>query len=159
LSSDYWNSSDEDRPVNAAFRFMDTRLRFANGTNANPICYTNQTFEEMIINVSGLQDGDRLEFGSGIINESTDSIVANGQYTIKKTSTLNEGFKLYSSNPSNKSWVSIQIVNGYDPTNPLVSSANLYCPSEWEEKITNDMITSANNKGWTIYTGGTIFTI
>lgn len=150
-SSDYWNSNGEDRPVSTAFRFMDTRLRFANGTNANPICYTNQTFEKMIIYVSGLQDGDRLEFGSGIISESTDSIVADGQYTIKKTSTNNEGFKLYSSNPSDKSWVSIQIVYGYDPTNPLVSSADLYCPANWEDKITEVMITSANNKGWNIY--------
>jgi hypothetical protein len=106
----------------------------------------------MIVDVSGLQEGDRLEFGSKIITNE-------GRYLLEKPTTDNIGFKLYSSNPSNKSWVSIQIVNGYDPTNPLVSSANLYCPANWEDKITEDMITSANNKGWTIYTGGTIFTI
>jgi hypothetical protein len=151
-SSAYWNNKDDDRDVITSFRFMDTRLRFAEGTEATPICYTNQTFEEMIVDVSGLQEGDRLEFGSKIITNE-------GRYLLEKPTTDNIGFKLYSSNPSNKSWVSIQIVNGYDPTNPLVSSANLYCPANWEDKITEDMITSANNKGWTIYTGGTIFTI
>lgn len=43
-----------------------------------------------------------------------------------------------------------------EPGNPNRSSARIYCPSEWEDKITNEMITAANAKGWSIYIGGTL---
>lgn len=151
-SSDYWNNLSENKDVITTFRYMSSRLRFSEGSTASFICSTNQQFTEMIVSITGLQEGDKLEFGST-------NITSNGQYTLSKSNSNWEGFKLYSTNTSNDEWVNIDIVDGYDPTNPLVSTANLYCPSEWEEKITNDMITSANNKGWTIYTGGIIFTI
>ena len=35
--------------------------------------------------------------------------------------------------------------------NPWVDSANLYCPQEWNDKITTEMIQAANAKGWSIY--------
>lgn len=151
-SSEYWNDSSEDRDVITTFRYMSSRLRFSEGSTASFICSTNQQFAEMVISVYGLQEGDRLEFGSI-------SITSNGQYTLSKSNSNWEGFKLYSTNTSNDEWVSIDIIDGYDPTNPLVSTANLYCPSTWEDKITNDMIISANNKGWNIYIGGMLVTI
>lgn len=47
----------------------------------------------------------------------------------------------------------------YDPVNPIVSNAELHCPAEWEEKISDTMLSEANAKGWTVYVGGTIKTV
>lgn len=41
-----------------------------------------------------------------------------------------------------------------DLETPSINAANLYCPAEWSAYITNDMIQSANAKGWTIFVGG-----
>ncbi len=41
-----------------------------------------------------------------------------------------------------------------DPANPEVPSADIYCPSTWSDKVTDDMVSEANSKGWTIYIGG-----
>lgn len=41
-------------------------------------------------------------------------------------------------------------------TNPKNSSANLYCPTEWDSKITNEMVGNAMAKGWTTYINGTV---
>lgn len=41
-------------------------------------------------------------------------------------------------------------------TNPKNSSANLYCPTEWNSKITNEMVENAMAKGWTTYINGTV---
>lgn len=46
-----------------------------------------------------------------------------------------------------------------DIANPNRTSARIYCPSEWEDKITNEMIAAANTKGWSIYIGGTLKTV
>lgn len=35
--------------------------------------------------------------------------------------------------------------------NPEVDHANLYCPTEWSDKITQDMINVAHQKGWSTY--------
>ena len=43
-----------------------------------------------------------------------------------------------------------------DLTSSIVNSANLYCPSEWEDYITDTMVSEANAKGWRIYIGGTL---
>lgn len=44
----------------------------------------------------------------------------------------------------------------WNSSNPLVSSAVLNCPSAWSDKVTASMVSSANNKGWTIKVGGTV---
>lgn len=41
-----------------------------------------------------------------------------------------------------------------DPANPEVPSADIYCPSTWSDKVTDEMVSEANSKGWTIYIGG-----
>lgn len=46
-----------------------------------------------------------------------------------------------------------------EPGNPNRSSARIYCPLQWEDKITSDMIIVANTKGWTIYIGGVLTTV
>ena len=35
--------------------------------------------------------------------------------------------------------------------NPWVDHANLYCPEQWRDKITPEMIDEANLKGWSVY--------
>lgn len=39
-------------------------------------------------------------------------------------------------------------------TSRSVAGLNIKCPIEWENKITNDMISAANAKGWNVYIGG-----
>lgn len=152
----YWYSKDDNDPVKPSSYFMLTNLRQEEGTDAAAICWTNKTFELMKIEVSGLQDGDRLEFGSSIIEKTDTSITTNGTYEIVKNNDITEGFKLYSTNIDNKSLVRIQIVDGYDPKNPRVLSANLYCPTTWDDKVSDAMVKAANNKGWAVYVGGTL---
>lgn len=40
--------------------------------------------------------------------------------------------------------------------NPDASSAALYCPAEWSDKITGEMVSAANAKGWSVYVGGVL---
>ncbi len=94
-----------------------------------PAVYTSNTFENLKIKVSGLSEGDRIEFGSGVIEESENSIKTNGEYTLNKTTTTSEGFQLYRT--TGQTPVHINIVNPVDDTIPKVSSANLYCPATW----------------------------
>lgn len=149
-SSPYWNDSNDERDNVINFRFADTRKRYNVNSNPTPLIYTNQTFAEMKIYVSGLQDGDYVEFSSGTTDTNAITISTNGEHTISKQNSSNSGFKLFSTNTANKSWVSIQIVDGFDPTNPLVSSATIYCPNAWNDKLNDDLKSKANAKGWTI---------
>lgn len=106
----------------------------------------------MKVNIGKLQEGDNVVFtdsSGNIINTWT----SDGSQTITKSSGTTMGFKLLSSNTDSRDIVTITIDNGLDYTNPIVSSANLYCPIEWEDKITDDMISQANLKGWNIYVG------
>lgn len=149
-SSPYWNDSNDERDNIINFRFADTRKRYSVNSNPTPLIYTNQTFAEMKIYVSGLQDGDYVEFSNGTTDTNAITISTNGEHTISKQNSSNSGFKLFSTNTANKSWVSIQIVDGFDPTNPLVSSATIYCPNAWNDKLNDDLKSKANAKGWTI---------
>lgn len=114
----------------------------------------------MSVEISGLKAGDRLEFAKlGENTVSSDkSITADGIYTISKEETADDwGFKLYNDqNLKHKTDVAITIQNAYSSINPLVSSAELHCPSQWSDKITDAMVVAANKKGWTIYVGGQI---
>ena len=112
----------------------------------------------MRISISGLSSGDSIIFGEAGSSPIV-TITSNGYREITKEANVTMGFKLLSNNTDNTSVVEIIIENGLDYTNPKVSSANLYCPSEWSDKITSDMIASANTKNWTIYVGGVKKTI
>lgn len=52
--------------------------------------------------------------------------------------------------------ITISFSKKWDSSNPLVDNATLHCPSAWSDKITTSMVSSANNKGWTIKVGGTV---
>ena len=157
-SSDYKESisqtPDWDYTLTNIFTFA-CRRRYANANSAVLIVSTNQALENMQINISGLQEGDSIVFGANnaepIVTFDTD-----GNHTVTKESGTSMGFKLVSANTEDRTEVQIAIVNGLDNTNPRVSAANLYCPTEWDSYITPQMITAANAKGWTIYVGGTV---
>lgn len=65
-------------------------------------------------------------------------------------------------NPNASTEVIIQIGtddNRYSSSSPKVSNAELHCPSTWNNYITDNMVTSANSKGWSIYIGDTLKTV
>lgn len=145
---------DWDYTLTNIFTFA-CRRRYANANSAALIVSTNQALENMQINISGLQEGDSVVFGANNA-EPIATFDTNGNHTITKESGTSMGFKLISNNIEDRTEVQISIVNGLDNTNPRVSAANLYCPTEWDSFITSKMITAANAKGWTIYVGGTV---
>lgn len=74
------------------------------------------------INVSGLEQGIRLEFGQGTIAASDKSIYEDGTYTVEHNVTSgNVGFKLYSSNGSEISGLNVTIEILPEYPNALVS--------------------------------------
>lgn len=155
-SSSYKNSADSspdwDYTLTTITRFS-CKKRYANIEDASFIAYTNQALTNMNVKVEGLEDGDTVVFLDENGNSSTEW-TTNGSKSITKDSGIVKGFKLISSNIDNRNIVTITIENGLDYTNPRVSSASIYCPVEWEDKITNTMISAANAKGWNIYIDG-----
>lgn len=124
-----------------AVRYFETRDRSGVG-----VVSTNKTFTDMEIKVSGLQEGDVLSFGET-------EITTNGTHKVSKSNTDWEAFKLVGDVNDTTNIVKVIIENGLDYTNPRVSSANIYCPAKWEDKVTADMVYQANLKGWNIYIG------
>lgn len=154
-SSSYKTSQDRtpdwDYTLTAIRRFS-CKKRYSDITSADFIASTNAALTDMKVSIEGLQEGDSVVFADSSDNIS--NIWDNdGSQTITKNSGTTMGFKLLSSNTDNRNVVTITIDNGLDYTNPRVSSANLYCPIEWEDKITDDMVSQANLKGWSIYVG------
>lgn len=134
-------------------RSFSCKKRYSDINSADFIASTNAALTDMKVSIGGLQEGDSVVFAdsSGNISNIWDN---DGSQTITKTSSTTMGFKLLSSNTNNRNIVTITIDNGLDYTNPRVSSAILYCPVEWEDKITSEMISAANLKGWNIYIDG-----
>lgn len=128
--------------------------RFKPGETAISPCHTTARFTGLKIKVSGLLTGDRLEFGSGVINKTEKSMIKDGEYTIDKDNDLDEGFVLYRDNEplaeAEYQSVLVSIVDPYLYSNPSVKSATLHCPLTWNGKISEDLIQSAKTKGWTI---------
>lgn len=155
--SDYFRSgvfeSAYNFKFNSMFQFV-AKLRTATQDNAPFIVHTTATGISMNINISGLVEGDSLIFGAAGSTEADFTITSNGDYTITKNDTIDKGFKLIG-NSSNETDVTVTVDKGWDLSIPTVQSANLYCPAEWETNITDEMVTAANAKNWTIYIGGT----
>lgn len=158
-SSNYFNASASTPNWDynlTNIRQFTCKKRYATQESAPFIVATTAALDSMVVKVQGLQDGDSVIFGE---SGSTEPIVTwseDGNQNVTKVSGTNMGFKLISSNTDDRSTVTITIYNGLDYTNPRVSSANLYCPEEWTDKVTSEMITAANAKGWTIYIGGVL---
>lgn len=162
-SSDYFNSAetiaDWDYTLTNIRQFT-CRKRYATKESAPFIVSTTAALNVMVVEVQGLQDGDSVIFGENGNVEPIVTWTTNSSQNITKAANTNMGFKLISSNIDSRSNVTITIYNGLDYTNPNVSSANLYCPKEWGEvsdtpaKVTADMISAANAKGWKVFIGG-----
>ena len=135
-SSTYFNSAETTANWDYTLtniRQFTCRKRYATKEAAPFIAATTAALNAMVVEVQGLQDGDSVIFGE---NGSVEPIVTwttNGNKSITKAANTNMGFKLISSNTDSRSDVTITIYNGLDYTNPNVSSANLYCPKEWDE--------------------------
>ena len=158
-SSNYFNSSAStpDWDYNLTnIRQFTCRKRYATQESAPFIVATTEALNAMIVKVQGLQDGDSVVFGESGSTEPILTWTVDGNQNVTKASGTNMGFKFISSNTDVRSEVTITIYNGLDYTNPRVSSANLYCPEEWTDKVTSEMIAAANAKGWTIYIGGVL---
>ena len=135
-------------------RSFQARKRYATASEAPFVASTNATLDDMKIAIWGLEEGDSIIFGASGDAAPDYTFTTNGSHIITKTDSLVKGFKVLSSDPSKRTTIDVIIENGLDYTNPAVSSANLKCPEEWTDKVTSDMITAANVKGWTIYIGG-----
>lgn len=157
-SSNYFRSgifeSAYNFKFNSMFEFL-AKLRTANQDNAPFIVHTTATGISMSFQVSGLAEGDSLIFGAAGSAEPDLTITADGQYTINKNDTVDKGFKLIG-DASVSSIVKVTVNKGWDLSIPKVQSANLYCPAEWESNITDEMVTAANAKNWSVYIDGTL---
>lgn len=157
-SSNYFRSGIFESAYNFKFNSMLEfvgKLRTANQANAPFIVHTTATGISMSFQVSGLAEGDSLIFGAAGSVEPDLTITADGQYTINKNDTIDKGFKLIG-DASVSSIVKVTVNKGWDLCIPKVQSANLYCPAEWEANITDEMVTAANAKNWSVYIDGTL---
>jgi len=148
-------SSDYDYKFASASSLV-LKKRFASQAEASFIVYTTSSAIDISFTVYGLADGDSLLFGAGGSSAADYTITEDGTYTVKKTDTLTKGFMLVNSDTSVESDVTVTLNKGWDLSVPSVSTAELHCPAEWEENVTDDMVTAANAKGWSVYIGGTI---
>lgn len=117
------------------------------------------------VHVSGLQVGDRLEWGTGAAAPaaSESSITADGDYTLTGEDGATYGFRLYNDNIADNQYytdnahkVTITLKNPYNPAGIKGNSGTIYCPAEWEDKVTQEMVNAASAKGWTVYVGGVL---
>ena len=153
-SSDYFNSSIDSFTWDYAFTLVNQvtcKKRYASESEAPFIVSSNAEISNMSVHVEGLQEGDQVIYGMAgqtpITTWSSDGtkVVTNmtGEYA---------GFKLISTNTDSESRVTITIVNGLDYSNPSVSSANLYCPAEWEGEDGFNYTTMTGASGATLGT-------
>jgi len=101
-----WTNFDSNNPAIMKF---STRINAKYGDNLTEI---NYNFGSITIKVEGLLDGDRLEFGKGVIEESANSIKTDGIYTVGCGNSINVtmGFKLYG-NELKSDVVTVTILN------------------------------------------------
>lgn len=153
-SSDYFNSSVDSLTWDYALTLINQftcKKRYASEAEAPFIVSSNAEISNMSVHVEGLQEGDQVIYGMAgqtpITTWSSDGtkVVTNmtGEYA---------GFKLISTNTDSESRVTITIVNGLDYSNPSVSTANLYCPAEWEGEDGFNYTTMTGASGATLGT-------
>ena len=117
--------------------------------------YTTQAINNSV-RVSGLQDDDVLIWDTG----GTQTNLSNGTTAITNVAGTTGRFLLKRTGAADivndyNHIVNIELITFYNPSNAKAASAQLHCPSEWETKITSEMINAANTKNWHIYIDGT----
>ena len=149
-----WNMWIHDQTIEFADARAVVNFRIApTGQNASSWLRTNDALNEFKFRVTGLMEGDRLEFGTGAVAPSEASIYKDGEYVISKPYGL-RGFKLYNDTETGYRAVTLEIVeHPYDAGNHLVDAAALHVPESWREKMTTDMLASAAAKGWSVWIG------
>ena len=155
-SSNYFNGGIYESAYDFKFSSMNSivgHLRTATQNNAPFIVHTNKQVT-IGFNVYNLAEGDSLVFTAAGDVEPNLTITEDGYYSITKTDDIDKGFKLIGDS-SIETDIRITLDKGWDLSVPTVQSANLYCPAEWADKVTDEMVTAANAKNWTIYIGGT----
>ena len=118
---------------------------------------------DMEVAVSGLQEGDRLEWGTGSSApaKSDASITADGDYTLRSPGGATYGLRLYNDGIGDNSYyddaahpVVVTLKRPYVPGAAMGSAGTLYCPAEWDGKVTQEMVNAAAARGWAVYIGG-----
>ena len=106
-------------------------------SNADAACWIDlKSTLSIIIKVEGLITGDILGIGNGTDTDVKYKITTNGSYKIEFNSGYKWGFKLWNnSNLNDTSVVSVSVDN---------------TPA----KVTTDMISAANAKGWKVFING-----
>lgn len=136
-----WNSNyklTESGDTIVRSGYFTTNKRASTVENAEMIVNTTEVFlTPLKFKITGLMDGDVIDFGGT-------SYDIDGTYEIIKTNNNREGFRVFSSDNTRNTNITLTILSAYDTTNPLNSSAELYCPSEWNG------ITYSENIGWNI---------
>lgn len=117
--------------------------------------YTTKAIDTNVT-VTGLQESDQLVWRTGtsdmVLSNDTSAHLTNSEGT-----TAGFILRRLGSQSQVNDWehpVSITYDKVFDQYAPKAASAKLYCPEEWTDKVTSEMITAANAKGWTIYIGG-----
>ena len=108
-----------------------------NTSRSDTICWIEQSFNLTInVKVEGLIAGDTLGIGQGNYSNIKYKITDNGSYKIEFNSGYRWGFKLWNdSNTNDETVVSVSVDN---------------TPA----KVTTDMISAANVKGWKVFING-----
>lgn len=118
---------------------------------------------DMEVAVSGLQEGDRLEWGTGPTApaKSDASITSDGDYTLRSPGGATYGLRLYNDGIEDNAYhddaahpVVVTLKRPYVPGAAMGSAGTLYCPAEWDGKVTQEMVNAAAARGWAVYVGG-----
>lgn len=130
------------------------RVGFTSFTNiySDITCGTNSALE-CDFEIKGLEEGDYVNICDVL------TVTENGIYHISKPETTNIKYITFSRLRDDKSAISVTFYNSKaDSATPMVDHANLYIPNSWYDKVTTEMIQSANSKGWSIYVNRTLVT-
>lgn len=116
------------------FRYLvQDKTTFANGNKIEDIRIKNLNHCDWIF------DGvERNNVNGYLLNLNSDSI----EYLFAN---------LYDLTSNNPDLVYGQVSDEEYGTNPWIDHANLYCPEQWRDKITTEMVSEAQLKGWSVY--------
>lgn len=132
----------------------------SNGNPGEPILILNKSIDE---DLKLTFDSDSMDGGCFVAStypyNSNNAIpISDGDLVINNEDWPHNTFAIWYSGTTDTDITKNVIKFTYpsSQTNPKNSSANLYCPTEWNSKITNEMVSSAMAKGWATYINGTV---
>lgn len=144
-------SNDNEERIRTIGTLTNIR-RIAEASNTAFITINNTI--DTNVNISGLQENDILIWHT----DSNDTILSNGSNHLSNTgSTASLLLKRASSEinvDDNEHPVNITFAKVYSPTAPKASNGQLKCPTKWNDKITSELIATANSKNWSILING-----